>query len=301
MKKLLRVVAITFISLAAIVAIAVLAVHFLSRSRLEARYAVTVSPLEVRRDSAAIAAGEHLMLIRGCVDCHGERLGGATFLDAPAIGRFFGTNLTAGIGGIAPLYRSASDWAQAIRNGLAPDGRPLLFMPSQEYYHMSDSDVGNLIAYIESRPPVDSEPQTQQVGLLGRFLYLTGQLPLVAAEIIDHQAEREPAPAPGPTAEYGAYLATGCTGCHGRGLSGGKMAGMPPGSPPASNLTPHETGLGHWTREQFHTAMRLGIRPDGSAIDAAMPWSATAHMTDVEIDALWAYFASLDPKAYGVF
>ena len=35
---------------------------------------------------------------------------------------------------------------------------------------------------------------------------------------------------PGPTAEYGGYLAmvAGCKGCHGPGLSGGKIAAGDP-------------------------------------------------------------------------
>ena len=35
-------------------------------------------------------------------------------------------------------------------------------------------------------PPVDTELREQEVGPLGRVLYLTGALPLVPAEMIDH-------------------------------------------------------------------------------------------------------------------
>jgi hypothetical protein len=42
---------------------------------------------------------------------------------------------------------------------------------------------------------------------LGRILFLTGQLELVPAELIDHTAPRPTAPEPGVTVEYGRYLA----------------------------------------------------------------------------------------------
>src|SRR5690606_25887190 len=143
--------------------------------------------------------------------------------------------------------------------GIGPDGKPLLFMPSQEFYPLSDEDLGALIAYLESLPAVDHTPGKSSVGPLGRVLFLAGQLPLLPAEMIDHDAERRATPAPGPTAEYGAYLATGCTGCHGAGFSGGKIPGTPPEFPAASNITPHEaTGIGTWAEADFFRALREG-------------------------------------------
>ena len=41
-------------------------------------------------------------------------------------------------------------WVHAIRHGVRPDGTPLLFMPSTEFYFLSDEDLGAVIAFIKS-------------------------------------------------------------------------------------------------------------------------------------------------------
>ncbi len=65
----------------------------------------------------------------------------------------------------------------------------------------------------------------------------------------------------------------------------------------AANLTPHPDGLGDWTLDDLKTALRTGVRPDGTMISDAMPWRNLGQMTDVEFEALWAYLSSLEPKA----
>jgi mono/diheme cytochrome c family protein len=175
----------------------------------------------------------------------------------------------------------------------------LLVMPADDYAPMSDADVGALIAYIRSLPPVDSQLPPSQIRPLGQILLGAGLLPSFPAELIDHQAKREAVP-PGVTAEYGRYLAMtgGCTGCHGPGLSGGPIPGVPPDFPPARNITP--TGIGNWTDADFFRALREGKRPDGSAIDTFMPWMATRQMTDDEIKALLTYLRTVPPRADGM-
>jgi mono/diheme cytochrome c family protein len=167
-------------------------------------------------------------------------------------------------------------------------------MPSHHYWVLSDDDVSAMIAYLESVPAVDATPAPTSVRGLGRFLFVTGRLPLVPAELIDHEAPRPVAPAPAVTAEYGEYLATGCRGCHGELLGGGPIVGAPADRPMAANLTPDErSGLGSWERDDFFRALREGRRPDGSTIDPIMPWQNTSAMTDLEIDALWTYLQAV--------
>ena len=81
---------------------------------------------------------------------------------------------------------------------------------------------------------------------------------------------------PALSAGYGRYLAdvSGCHGCHGFGLSGGRVAG-PPDVPIAANLTP--AGLGAWTQADFVRAIREGRRPDGTSIHPFMPWRLCRH------------------------
>jgi len=275
-------------------------IYALSGARLGKSYEVDPKTIPVPSDPASVAWGEHLARTRGCTDCHGPDYGGAVFIDDAVMARLAGSNLTSGDGGVGRAYTDR-DWVRAIRHGVGPDGRGLLFMPSQEYYFLSDDDLGSLIAYLKSLPPVDSRLPANSVGPVGRGLFLAGKVPLVAAEVIDHDTAPPPAPPKGATVAYGRYLAAVCTGCHGTGFSGGPIPGAPPPWPPASNITPdRETGIGGWTEEDFFRALRDGIRPDGSSIDPeSMPVRNTALMEDDEIRALWLYLRTLEPRAEG--
>jgi hypothetical protein len=53
--------------------------------------------------------------------------------------------------------------------------------------------------------------------------------------------------------------------------------------------------LAGWTYEQFVRAMREGVRPDGTPLQAPMTLVASyaQNMTDVELQALWAYLQSV--------
>jgi mono/diheme cytochrome c family protein len=226
-----------------------------------------------------------LAIIRGCTDCHGEDLGGELMVDDPALGKIYATNLTRGEGGVGNDYTD-EELELAIRHGIDTEGKGLLIMPSQEYFILGDPDLSAIIAYIRSLPPVDrSIPDPN--------LRLIGQLPPMSAEIIDHQAQRPPAPEIEANAVYGEYLATGCTGCHGQDFAGGPVPGRPPDFPIASNLT-LVGNLAAWDEADFINALRTGVTPEGKVMEPeVMPWPATAQMTDTELRALWAYMQSL--------
>lgn len=275
------------------------AVYGITGIQMSRPYEIAVAPLEITYDSVAIERGRHVAVaISKCVDCHGTDLGGKMMIEAPGFGRLPASNLTSGTGGIADY--TDEDLVRAIRYGVRRDGKPLLFMPSYEYYHLADADLAALIAYLRSVPPVDRVMPEKQIGPMPRLLYVLGQLDvLIPVGMIDHDAPRpEPVP-PGVTVEYGAYLNTvgGCIGCHGPGLSGGKIPGTPPDFPPATNITP--AGIGSWSEEDFFVAMREGRRPDGSTIDPRMPWAYTAQMTDDEIRALWLYLQTVPQRETG--
>jgi mono/diheme cytochrome c family protein len=209
------------------------------------------------------------------------------------------SNLTGGLGGAGDEYTDA-DWVRAIRYGVGPDGKPLLFMPSGEFWYLSDYDLGAVIAFVKSQPAVDNELPGNQVALVLRAFYLlTGGIPLLAPELIDLEAPRPAAPEPGVTEEYGRYLAVSCVGCHGEGFSGGPIPGAPPDWPPAMNLTPGGE-LAGWTEAQFIQVMRTGVTPSGHAIENEyMPWKTIAKMTDNELKALFLFLQSLPAREFG--
>lgn len=287
------------VSVGVVLLLVVASVYVLSQRRIERTYDVPVVSVRTGADAEVLERGRHVAEIRGCMDCHGADLAGVTFADAMPVMRLTASNLTSGANGVGDLY-SDEDWVRAIRSGVGPDGSALLYMPSFEYRALGPEDLGALISWIRSVPPVDSEPLRQEVGPLGRVLLLTGELPLIAAELIDHEDPSFAQPAAGVTPEFGAYIAASCVGCHGPGMSGGPIPGGPPDWPAATNITTHpETGIGNWSAEDFETFATSGVRPDGSSVDPLMPWPALQAMTEVERAALWSYLRTLPPRPEG--
>jgi len=78
----------------------------------------------------------------------------------------------------------------------------------------------------------------------------------------------------------------------------GTAAVGPWGTSFASNLTPHETGLGSWTIEQFTKAMKEGKSKgleNGRFLLPPMPWMGYKSLNDKEIKAIFNYLQSLEP------
>jgi mono/diheme cytochrome c family protein len=275
----------------AVVLLAAAGVWSMSSRQLATRYDVRPAAVAIPSDSAAIARGRHLATAIGkCVDCHGENLAGQVMAMGP-VGSFVPTNLTRGRGGVGDL--GDADLVRAIRHGVAPDGRPLVFMPSRAYASMTDADLGAVIAYVRSMPPVDNELPGNSIGPIGRMIIARSPEKLIAAPGLEHAGPSATPVVEGPTAEYGAYLVVigGCTSCHGADLKGGLQEG-PPGTPPSTNLTPSGK-LATWSEADFRRALREGQRPDGRTIDPFMPWRLTRLMTDDEITAVWTHLRTL--------
>jgi mono/diheme cytochrome c family protein len=272
-------------------AIALYAVaYFRSEQAMARTYTLSDPPLSVARDAGTLARGAHLYATRGCADCHGKSGEGKLLFDAGPVAKVVPPNITTGgrLKGATP-----EQIAGAVRHGVAANGRPLVFMPSEDFHEMSDEDVAALVAYLQSLPPSAHDPGPLEVRPLGRVLWLFGKFPLLPAEKLDHAPRTRSAPAIAATAEYGKYLAQGCTGCHGGNFAGQHVPGTPPDFPDSQNLTP--ASIGHWQQADFFRAIRTGKRPDGTTINTFMPWQTYAKMSDVELSALWAYLRTLPP------
>lgn len=284
-----------------VVAIAVGVIAVASSRMLSARVDVPVPVAPVvlpdPSDTAALERGRYLVdHAFNCRICHAPDLGGRAEIDNAAMGRLWGPNLTTGEGSATRDYTPV-DWSRAIRHGLARDGRRLILMPSEDYFAFSDEDIGAVVAYIRSVPPVDRPNPGLTVGPVARTLLVTGEVTF-AYDKIPHAEARSTA-TPGATVAWGQVLGTTCIGCHGHGLSGGAIPGGDPSWPEARNITRHDTGLAGWTEADFVRAMREGRRPDGTAIQPPMPWQAYAGLTDADLRALWLYLESVEPRAYG--
>jgi mono/diheme cytochrome c family protein len=272
-----------------------------SESKLNAKLQIASEKLTIPADPASVARGQHLaMAISKCTECHGADLGGRVVMDNPAMGHWAAPNLTKGKGSPSAAFTD-DDFVRAIRHGVAPGGRKLLMMPSSEYVNLTAEDLGAIIAYVKSVPAVERESTPSTLGPVARGLLVSGKLPILQADIIDHAQAPTPDQVVSPRAEYGSYITKvgGCVGCHGPTLAGGKVEMGDPKWPPAANITPTGLQKQAYTEAGFFTALRTGKRPDGTTINPAMPYRATKNMTDDEIRAVWLYLQTVTPREFG--
>ncbi len=300
MKTVLKWIGITVGSLLLLFILGVLGLYARGQMRLERKYEIPVQAVAVPTDPQSVAEGRRIFQYRGCEACHGEQLEGLVYMDNPALGVVITPNLTAGQGGIG-AERMDEDLVRAIKHGVRPDGTPLLFMPSTEFYYLSDEDLGRVLAYIRSMPPVDNEMPASELSFTGFVgMNLTQDITFLAAEMIPHDAPPPPLLEPGITAEYGAYLSISCTVCHGLALSGGDIPGFPPEWPSAPNLTAGRGGrLPSWGVAGFTELIRTGQKHGRSLGTEYMPWTSYRHMTDSELEAVYLYLISLPPREFG--
>lgn len=293
MKRALKWIGIVLGSLMGIALIAGAALHVVGKSRLNNAPEVATRPVAAAMGETAVARGAHLVnVVSECRECHGEQLEGSVFIDGE-IGIYVAApNLTSGMGGVGATYTDA-DWERAIRHGIGGDNRVLVIMPSNFFSHYSDADLAALIAYLKTVPPVDNDLGLRRIGFPGSMMGgIVGFDEFTKINGIAHEAVGSEAPPEGATAEYGAYLVNiaMCGECHAANFAG--VVGTN-GPPPGPNLTPGGE-LGGWTEADFMTAIRTGVTPSGRQLDGEqMPWGTFSQMTDMELQAIWAYLQTL--------
>lgn len=303
-RRILKWIGIVVGSLIGLLVVAVLVLLIIGGARANKKYTIPVEAVTVPTGEEAVQRGEHVAVIHYCVGCHTENLGGQVYFSIPGLLTIPTPNLTSGTGGVGSLYTD-EDWVRAIRHGVGHDGRALWVMPSAGFSHLSDEDLGALIAYLKSVPPVDNELPEREFEPMGRVMLALGMVPPVAADLIDHTAQPPVAVEEGVTVEYGEYLAhTTCTECHGASLNG-KPFGPPGQQFPTPNLTPGGE-LVAWSEEEFIETLRTGVTPSGHQLGDcpncgpdSMPWKYLGQMTDDELKALWMYLQSLPAMEQG--
>ena len=274
MKRLLK-WTIRLVGAIVILVAALVAYVYVASGNLMARtYAVQPPQVPIPTDPASIARGKYLAEnVAVCTECHGPDFGGKVVDDNFAMGRLVATNLTRGRGGLPADY-SDQDFVRVLTHGVKRDGRSVIFMPTAEYV-FTPEDLGAIVAYVKSVPPVDRSVPTMSPGPMARALGLFVDFPLASASMIDHSQPRLAArPDAADAVAAGKYLVSsaGCYGCHGAQLTGG--SGPPPGG---ANITP--VGIGDWSERDFTVALKTHRRPNGSAIDEVMP-RAYGEMSD---------------------
>jgi len=195
---------------------------------------------------------------------------------------------------------------RAVREGVDHQGEGLFpIMPYFIYRNVADDDMEAVVAYLRSMEPVKSVRPERQIDFPLNLLVKTWPEPFDSPVA---------APEPADSIATGEYLATvaRCKFCHTakdpqsmegipeREFSGGMPFFLNGRTMYTMNLTPHESGLGDWSKEQFIDLFRSRAEPVPVAATAntLMNWSAFAGMTDEDLGALYDYFMTLPPRPY---
>ena len=264
-----------------ILALGAVAVIYIASERMVRKtYDLPLSSIALPTDSFALAEGQRLATVRGCYNgCHGERLDGGVLIDRPLLARLVAPNLTR----VVAQYTDA-ELERVIRHGVRREGKSTLGMPSSMFYHLSDEDLGAIIAFLRSAPVTEGPSTEIRLGPLARLGLVLGKYN-PQAQIIDHDAPRLAVPDTSDHITFGKYLAlTLCSECHGLDLRGN-----PDGS------SPNLVIAASYSEEGFTRLMRTG-KASGNRELRLMSDVARgrfSHLTGGEIKALHAYLNTL--------
>lgn len=292
LKKILKWALVVVVALALILVVTGWFLVNKTEKQLAKVYEIEPTPIFIPNDSAYIAHGRVWAMVL-CAHCHGTNMAGLEFFNEPEFGVVDSPNLTSGLGGVGADYTDM-DWIRSVKHGVKKSGQALFIMPSRDFNNLGDEDMGEIVAYLKTLPPVDNQMQTvPELTVLSKVLIALGAFgDVFAVEVIDHQAISYIPPQQGPSSEYGSYLVDvfGCRICHGPKLNGGKDPD--PSAPFAPNLTPGGN-LANWSNEQFTNTMRTGMTPEGKALDLKyMPWTGLASMPDDDLTAVYLFLKS---------
>lgn len=273
--------------------------------------AAVLAPGAAAQDDAALARGEYVFRAAGCESCHTDRAGGGEWLaggrvlETP-VGRFVSPNITpdpeTGIGGW-----SEADLARALRHGIAPDGWHYYpAFPYPAYSGMTDADIGDLKAFLDSVPAVRNPTARHELAWPYGWRILLGLWKLVGFS----PGPFQPDPARSPAWNRGAYLVTvlgHCGECHTprgwfglpdeeRALAGTREG---PDGKRVPNITPDpDTGIGGWSARDVVRLLRRGFDPEGDDVQGAMA-EVVAHGTRYlradDLEAIAVYLLGLAP------
>lgn len=238
--------------------------------------AVTYDGAGASDQAALVAHGERLSEVLGCKGCHGETLQGQNFTaDAPEWGDHYAKNLSLLIAGY-----SDSELDQAIRHGRPKDGRSMVFMPSEMFEHLSDSDFRALVAYLRTVKP-GGEPQPPS--RIGPQVAKWAEENDLDLNVSLHEQWKGRAPVDLEGHAQGRYIArTACTECHNVELQG------------YVNFAPDLDIAASYDVSEFQRLMREGKAKSNADI-GMMAWAAQTRfsaLTDGEIAALHSYLTA---------
>lgn len=279
MRKALRWAGIGLGTLVGLLLLAAIIVFIWSEIILGRDYAAAAETLPAP-NAAELAEAPRLARLLGCLSCHGEGLKGKVMFDAPGVAKVFAPNIT-------EVASKASDQqlAAGIRQGIGHDGRGLFIMPSPQYSRLTDRETASLVAWIRTLPRAEGQTRGLSAGPLGRIGLVIGSFRPGPEAVAEYR--RQVPIALGAEHEAARHLAsTACSECHGPSLMGGSAG---PGE-----KTPDLRVAAGYDAAQFKTLLRTGRPPTGRDLGLMTTVSKQdfSHLTDAEIDALYAYLVA---------
>lgn len=255
-------------------------------------------------DDPAIQRGAYLVDAAGCVACHtadnegAKPLAGGRALETP-FGTFFSPNITpdprTGIGAW-----TQEEWRAALREGISPEGRHYYpSFPYTSYTGISDADLRDMKAYLDSRTPVHNEVPQHQLGfpfnqrwLMGpwKWLFFT---PGSSAETATRSARWQ-------RGEYLVNALGHCGECHTpRNLLGavdnarylqGNDEG--PEGEAVPSISRRNGGLLDWQSEDLVLGLQIGMNTEGDFFSGSMAEvveHATSKLSEEDLRAIATY------------
>jgi cytochrome c553 len=259
--------------LVGIVLLVIVVVYAGSEWILRKGHAVPMVAVTVPHDAASIAEGARIARIANCRDCHGMSGEGKLLFEVPMVGRVAPPPLAA-----VAVDMTDAELARAIRYGVHKDGSSLFIMPTHALSHISDDDLGRVIAWIRSlrQGPQDSKVRTA-FGPVGRALLLANKLPVMATSATVAQKQR-----PADVGRY--YVDIACLACHKLTKEGVMEDGKTKVPALASMAASYDPA-------KFQHLMRTGegMSKHDLGLMSVVAKAGFAAMTDQEIAAVQAY------------
>ncbi len=271
---------------------------------------VWAAPAAHAADDAAVKRGGYIFDAADCVGCHtdvknnGKRLAGGRALATP-FGTFYSPNITPDRDHGVGKWR-LEDFRRALREGTSGHGSYYFpVFPYPAFTGMSDADIGDLWAYLQTQEPVNQANKPHEVSLPFSWRFL--QIGWRALFFTEGQLQ----PVAGKDAVWnrGNYLANAvvhCGECHTpRNVMGGlrrslAFSGNPrgPDNLKVPNITPDpETGIGKWSIAEIAEVLKTGQTPGFDTVGSGMGEvvKGTAKLTDADREAIAVYVKSLPP------
>lgn len=269
------------------------------RSLIPSAIAAVFTLLSPAAFATDIDAGKYQAVLGDCRGCHGKDLSGGVALATP-FGKLVTPNITpdkeTGIGSY-----SADQFRDAMKNGIAPDGK-LLYpaMPYPAYARMPDRDIAALWDYLKTVKPVKRQVTVNQLNFPFNLRVMMRGWNMMFFS---------PAPyadTAGKSAAWnrGAYLVNGpghCAACHtAKNLFGADKPAALTGAALQGWYAPDLTGdaqagLGSWTTGDIvdylstgRNAHSIATGPMAEAVE-----NSTAQMNDGDLQAIAVYLKDL--------